>query len=169
MSREEKVKQLKDKIIQDIDKRLKGLREELQTRPIEFENASFGDKLHNEDGRLNDFGVYNILINDYFYMMRIREYVMLPDTFMEVYPDSGRFIIPDKNIDIMLEDDYNFVFRIVGGFYDKNSFLDDEIESYITELNVMDITSTFNPKFIRDTVNAIDECLYDKKQREKNE
>lgn len=176
IKRIEIVNQLKSNILKDVDSRTKEIRQDLSKIPIDFVNNSFEDNLCKENSNLlNDFSVYNILINEYFYLMRLREYAMKSDSFMEKY-HNGEYILSEKKLKIITDKDFDFVSRFITSLcYNEedeifNIGIDKNILDYNSNLMIEDVFSALNPHFfIHEIITAIDEVLYDEKQKKQKD
>lgn len=93
--REVKVKELKERILTEID-------EELELIRFNLRQYSLEDKY------------YDMLIKQGFALLSLKRYVGKENTFMlyeAEYPDEDAIVykVPEKNLDIWLQEDYSFV------------------------------------------------------------
>lgn len=104
--REEKIKKLKEKIYSEIDDITKRIRREIY-------QLLFVD---NTDEYFEDDWEY--LISKGFYLIKLKEYIDNPMVFQTIiaeYKDDDIVIyqVSDENLDIWLQDDFNFVLTFV--------------------------------------------------------
>ena len=104
--REEKIKRLKEKIYSEIDDITKRLRREMY-------QLLFVD---NTDEYFEDDWEY--LISNGFYLIKLKEYIDNPMVFQTIiaeYKDDDIVIyqVSDENLDIWLQDDFNFVLTFI--------------------------------------------------------
>ena len=136
--REEKVKKVKEKILAEIEEWL--------------DDAKQLIKLFLEN---NDEEEFNFWIARTFNLARLKEYIQMENCFLgyhAMYNDADTIVytIPDKNLDIWLQDDYNFT------------------SSFLHRADHTDVFDLLNDKyFAYNHTSIIEEIVYDKKQQEK--
>ncbi len=139
-NREEKVKKLKKKILLEIDKMIKDVRENMAMFLIEGE----------------ELGNWDFLITREFNLYSLRKYIEEESTFLHYQLKYGESIViytvNDTLLDIWLQDDYNFPFKLL---------------SMIKEENICDISSFLNDDFFGYEFTSIFErTIYELKMRE---
>lgn len=136
--REEKVKKVKEKIFAEIEEWLNDAKHIIK---ISLEN--------------NDEEEFNFWVTRAFNLARLKEYMQMENCFLSyhaMYDDQDTIVyrIPDKNLNIWLQDGYNFVSRFLG------------------DSDHADVFDLLNDNyFAYKHISIIEEIVYDKKQEEK--
>lgn len=123
--REEKIKKLRTKILAEIDRRTKRTHEDIKQYLINNENV------------LED---WNFMITEEFFLLKLKEFIGQPKLFQSFkarYDDKDIIIfqVPDENLNIWLQENYDFTFNFLckikhERFYDAYEILNDRFFGY---------------------------------------
>lgn len=123
--RKKKIKKLKAKILEEIDKYTKRIHENIKQYLVNNENV------------LED---WNFTITEEFSLLRLKEFIEEPETFQSFearYDDKDIIIyqVSDENLNVWLQEDYDFTFNFLckvihEGFYDVYEILNDRFFGY---------------------------------------
>ena len=173
MTREEKVTLLKQKVLKEIDERIPKLLQAIHDTPTDF---SF-EKRENENYETN-FLIFNSAVNQYYTLMRLREYVTLPIAFMEQKLLDHEYVLMESYIDIFLSERFCFASNFLTSISMDNDFQNEggnewqkEFNSYRLNLSIGPVMESLDPKFFMHCmVTAIDMILYEesKEKQSKN-
>lgn len=149
MTREEKVKKIKEKINKEANKKID------ESKQILKELFSISDDECNSiiDNCINDIYLYKCIL-----------YWVNKGSFCnEVYQLSNSYIVKDKYLDIMLLDSFNFCFNYIMSLFEAVNYnkIDQEI--------LINIGDSFDDKYIiNNIITVMDEIFYDEELKKEN-
>lgn len=104
----EKINKIKERILKDIEKEENTLKK--------YINAAIYHKNNNIQSKEEEW--FSMIIEEYA-LLCLKEYILKPDTFLEFYKMSEEedyiiYVIPDKYLNIWLQENYPFVSNFIG-------------------------------------------------------